>query len=212
MKEAFESVFNAIPFIQGYPLWVRMLAAAWIVLTAGFISVLLIVDHGRASNDQYSALDVPFPSGEWRFDQVQQKLLADAGGLHYNDALLVTDLKPLFSAPIFYHISEERPGDALFRFGGCQWFLERYVNEFQDPSIRDAIGHATTRLIKLQQTLQTLYGPAFNAQAHFDKFHSKSAFLANLPAPTKAIDNAMVEDANRTLAQLVEELRRAGLK
>jgi hypothetical protein len=52
IKEWLETAMKAIPFIQAYPLWVQLLTAIWIFISAAFLVALIVAKPSRDSSTQ----------------------------------------------------------------------------------------------------------------------------------------------------------------
>ncbi|HKI05355.1 MAG TPA: hypothetical protein VKK31_25470 [Thermoanaerobaculia bacterium] len=216
MKEVIDALLKLVDSIRAYPVWVQAAFAGWI-----FLGALLIVGMARGpktnQNSQLSpgtsASSPPWPvTGDDDIDRVHEAL--NALPPHPTEAQVVTALRPLFYRALFFHIREERPESALYGLCRSQKLLAFYQGTFSSASTRDKIYFARTRMIKLQQQLEALFGSSFLSEVHCERFGAKRAdYLQNLPVllVDQYHNREFIDAANATLSELRTALHDAGL-
>jgi hypothetical protein len=210
MKELLEALGRLVPFLQQYPAWVRALFCLLLLLGALFFAALLFAKRSSPTTAGGTA-EALQPVGDREIDAAQTKLTAL--GDEANDAEIIAALRHLFYRNLYRHIREEEPETALFAFCRTEYLLSLYQPRLRSSSARDAIGYARTRLVKLQQHVGTLYGPHFSPQLHCQHYgEARSTFIGKLPPRIgDPLDQAYVQAANATLAELREALHGQGI-
>lgn len=152
-------------------------------------------------------------TGDDQLDVIHAKLnrLHESGMLREAD--LAAILREHFFRAGFRHIAEEGVARMLFLLCRTRLLLQRYVADFKSSAaVRDRIVHATTRVIKLEQYLERLVGRTFVAVEHCEKYrNSRHEFIDKLPKRDIVLRRRQIEEANTILADLLGNLRAAGI-
>ncbi len=150
-------------------------------------------------------------SGDVLIDSVQNRL----NGLPSDatDAQTTSILRGLFDAPIFTSIGEELPEDAMYRFCRTERVLTYYQLGFASPDERSAVSTASQNLIYLQDIFADLWGPAFSAKEHCNRFGArlKSEYQSNLAQRLKERSALDGVKAQRVIDSMLRTLASVGL-
>jgi hypothetical protein len=201
IKEWLETAMKAIPFIQAYPLWVQLLTAIWIFISAAFLVALIVAKPSRDSSTQTG-------------DVVIDRVLVNLAKLPrpFQDSALRDTLAPLFNRPAFYSSRAQDWGEFLYALCRTRLLLEEYMNEFHSPDIRVAISQAVQLMTSLQNSTAELYGPGLNLSAHIGQTIGNSTeFIRGLPKMVSIPDKDFIEARNAEISQLRAILSKVGL-
>jgi Carboxypeptidase regulatory-like domain len=144
-------------------------------------------------------------------DSVQVRL--NALGRDATDAQITGVLRGLFDAPVFSYLGEELPEDALYRFCRTAMILMYYGPGFDAPTERAVASKAAQNLIYLQDIFGDLYGPAFSAKEHCDRFggQTRKEFKAHLGPRLKERSSLDGQQAERVMNSMLTSLAAVGL-
>lgn len=160
-------------------------------------------------------LSKPWPhTNDGAIDDVLDRLnrLENVGESTETD--LSSALRQFFQRPVIRHIREEPPVTAAYAFAYGDRLLEHYQLFYEeDKNAHDTIGFARTRLIKLQQILSKAFGQSQHfVHETFAKTSTIDEFLKEMKkVKSLDIDMTAERDANDTLQQLREALKKIGL-
>ena len=212
-----------LPFLSSYPLWVRVLFATWLVVTAVMAGSFIIarpesdpteddpVDSKPTEAD--NSASKPTATGDQIIDDVladlQKRFEADA---RPTDAELVTALNPLFSRAAFLDMREEDWNYFIYVLARTRIILARHVSDFRDPAIRKNLGAVIEKMIELQNEVAAIYGPAFSITDHLEKHKDdKVEFMNSLPNVASTPDSEFFEARNQTIRDIRSILKPLGL-
>lgn len=154
------------------------------------------------------------PTGDRVIDQVLTDLESlKAAGTPIPEAKLITALTPLFARPAFYGIREENWHFFLYTLCRTRLILEEYIPHIRSsPQIRRALGTVIEMMVRLQNDVAKIYGPAFSITDHIHDFiHNKQAFTENLPMVVREPDYPFFDERDKTVREIRDILRPLGL-
>lgn len=232
-------IAKIVPVLATYPLGYRIAWAAWLVVTAALLGLAFVLPRtqpvgsapiagaGAATPAAASASSATPPktdpgggtnrwptTGDQWIDAVHQRMNELARQPAQSEAALLDALRPLFSRPGFSHPNEEPPARFLFGLYRTQRLLEAYVDSFRNsPTRRQRIAYLTTRIIKLEQAFDRLFGD--DVQLHDEvgrKHETADAFLANLPTQLQAVNRNFIQQADDVLKEVADAAIKAELR
>jgi hypothetical protein len=195
-----------LPFLDQYPVWVRASTAAWLLLTASLVGVLVMVPRTEP------ALKMGV-TGDNVIDEVESKLASLKSLGQVPEAKLAETIAPLFSRPAFYGIREENWNYFLFTLCRTRLILEANVQNFKNsPKTRAELGRVLQLMVKLQNDVASLYGPSFSVTEHIGRYiASREAFTSNLPPLVMQPDYRFFDDRDSTIREIRSVLQPLGL-
>ncbi len=208
LGEVFGAAEKVLPVLARCPLPYRIAASAWFVLTLTGAVVLLGI---------FPFVKPEAPALDDFVDQAAKNLAAlDAAAPPISEQRVLEALRPLVHRPGFIDIREEPPEVLLFGLYHTQRMLEKPSNDVRlSLGKQNAMTYLVTRVVKLEQTIDRLYGDDLHLHTTLGQDKAKAvALLESRRQRGNGLDpfsEPFQGEANGVIAEIRKAANEAGI-